>query len=530
MDRCADGAPETSLTPPPESAGDGRSDAGGALIGSASLMLLGSAAGAMFSMANEVLAARFLGVASYGLYALALLLAKSSQMVAAFGVPVSVMHFLPVYLSRGERGQALGTIIGSIPGPLSVGLAFGLALWLGGDWVAAHILGQPGAGRFLVVLGFAIPLLVLLDVLGHVARAFGRTLPFIVIEKLTPQLCVMAVLTSLLLWHGPLIGIAYGQLFGIAAGVVVGILFVVQMSRAHIGPARVVLQVGRLYGYAVPIIVNTVLSLAIAWTDLFLLGLLTDASTVGIYRGCMQIALVFDMVWNAFAAASAPLFTVLIAEGRRAPLQQTYTTAIRLAALVVFPGLLVIMVNGSDLLDLLGPRFTEGAVALFILACGQCVHVAFSAAFVVLIIGGRQRLDAANVALAASLNLVLNLMLIPALGLEGAALATATSLICLAALRCVQLRRVLALRTLEGSLLRILLVAVPLALAIWAASLLLGLGPGSGVLALVLRLAVMGGLIGGSLWRFCLSEEDRAILLRRGSAAASAGSAAIPPG
>ena len=58
------------------------------------------------------------------------------------------------------------------------------------------------------------------------------------------------------------------------------------------------------------------------------------------------------------------------------------------------------------------------------------------------------------------------------------------------------------------------LAAAPLALAIWAASLLLGLGPGSGVLPLVLRLAVMGGLIGASLWLFCLNGEDRALLLR----------------
>jgi O-antigen/teichoic acid export membrane protein len=528
MHRHPAGGAETSLTPrhPPEGASN-PADAGGALVGSAGLMMIGSAVGAVFSLGNELLAARFLGVASYGIYALAMMLAKSSEMIAAFGVPVSVMHYLPVYLSRGQRAQALGTIIGAIPGPLAVGIAFGLVLWLGGDWVAAHVLGQPRAGRFLGVLAFAVPLLVLLDILGHLARAFGKTLPFIVIERVAPQLCMMVVLGSLLLWQAPEIGIAYGQLFGVGAGVVVGALFVFQMSLAQIGPTRPVLQLGKLYGYAVPIIVNTIVSLAIAWTDLFLLGLLTDASTVGIYRGCMQIVLAFDMVWNAFAAASAPLFAVLTAEGQRARLQQTYGTSIRLATLVVSPVLLIIMVNGSDLLGLLGPRFSEGALALFILACGQCVRVAFNAAFVVLIIGGRQRLDAANVALAAVLNLALNLMLIPVFGLVGAALSTATSLIGLAALRCLELRRVMGLRALDQTHVRVLLVTLPLGLAIWAASVPLGLGPGSGIPHLVLRLAVMGALIGGGLWLFCLDTSDRAMLLRlvlrRGAATAPAG-------
>ena len=64
-----------------------------------------------------------------------------------------------------------------------------------------------------------------------------------------------------------------------------------------------------------------------------MLGRLTDASTVGAYRGCMQIVLVFDLGANACAAALAPVFTVLIAEGRRARLQDMYTSAIRLQTL-----------------------------------------------------------------------------------------------------------------------------------------------------------------------------------------------------
>jgi len=356
-----------------------------------------------------------------------------------------------------------------------------------------------------------------------------RALPCVVIQNLAPQFCTMAVLIGLLLSNGPQIGAAYGQLGGLAVGVAVGIAFVVQLVRVRIGPARPVFEPRRLYGYALPVMLNIAAAVAIGWTDLFLLGLLSDAETVGTYRGCMQIVLVFDLLWNGFAAATAPLFTVLVAEGRRTPLQETYSAAVRLATMLAIPALLVIIVNGGDILGLLGPAFAAGAPALVVLACGQCVRVAFGAAAIVLIIGGRQRLEGCNMALAAGLNLMLNLLLIPAYGLFGAALATATSLIGLAILRCVQLRRVLALDTLDRTLLRVLFVSVPLALAIWAASLPLGLGPGSGPLPLVLRLAMMAVLIGGGLWRFCLNADDRAMLMRlvrrRGPDAAPAGAA-----
>lgn len=537
MDRSADGAGKASLGSRslPADAG-GVLNAGGAFIGNAGITLVGAAAGAVLSMATEVMAARFLGVAAYGLYALALMVARTGETMAVFGVPLSIMHYLPVHLSRGERARALGTVLGCIPLPLALGVGFALALWLGGDWIAAHVLRQPEAAHFLAVLGFAIPLMALSDLLGNVARGFGRAFPYIVIHNLTPQLCTIAVLIALLLWHGPQIGVAFGQLSGLAVGIAVGVGFVVQLVRAQIGPVRPLFQTRRLYGYAMPVVLNSVVSLAIAWTDLFLLGVFTDASTVGIYRGCMQVVLVFELIWSAFSAATAPVYTVLIAQGRQAHLQDTYTASIRLATLLAIPLLLVIMVNGGDILGLLGPRFAAGAAALFVLACGQFVKVAFGAASVVLNIGGRQSLEAGNVALAAGLNLVLNLMLIPAFGLLGAALSTATSLTGLAALRCLQLRRVVGLHTADYTLLRALLATGPLALAIWAASLPLGLGPGSGLLALVLRLAAMGVLIAGSLWLFCLRADDRAsllnLVLRRGFRAMPAGAAspsAAPP-
>jgi len=225
---------------------------------------------------------------------------------------------------------------------------------------------------------------------------------------------------------------------------------------------------------------------------------------------------------NALRAATAPVYTVLIAEGRRAALQDTYAASVRLATLMALPLLAMIVVNGGDLLGIMGPAFIAGTPALLVLACGMCVESGFSAAHVVQMIGGRQRLEAGNMALAAGLNLVLNLALIPPYGLLGAALSTATSLIALAVLRGLQLRRILALRTIDRTLLRIVLVSVPPALLIWAASLPLGLGPGSGLGPLVLRLVLMVVVIGGGLWLFCFDAQDRAMMLRlvlsRGSA------------
>jgi O-antigen/teichoic acid export membrane protein len=515
MDRGVPGASEASLTSEPRSpAIRGRVLGGGGFIGNAGVTLLGSAVGAVLSIGNEVLAARFLGVAGYGTYALALMLARSSQALVLFGLPIAVMHFLPVQLSRRERRRAIGTIVGAIPIPLLISIGIAIAGWYGGDWIALHVLGQVGAGPFVRVLGCAVPFLALNDLLGFTTRAFGLALPHVLIANLVPQLCAAAILVTVVRLGGPPVEVAYAQLAGLAVGAAMGVAFVMHLVRTRIGPARPLLGLSSLYAFATPVFINAVMALAIGWTDLFLLGLLTTPDAVGAYRGCMQIVLGFELLWTALGAATAPIYTVLIAEDDRRSLQLTYATAVRLAILLGLPLLLLIVLNGGDLLRIMGPMFDIGGSALVVLACGQFVRIATSAAGVVLVMGGWQRLEAGNTAAAAGLNLVFNLLLIPSFGLLGAAFATAGSLIGLAIVRCLQLRRLLGLHTLDSVLPRAAAATVPLALTIWAASLLFGFGPGSGTLFLGLRLFVIGAACGTSLWLFCLNQQDRAMLLR----------------
>ena len=530
MDQGAGGATEASLTTPQPEVSGGILHAGRGFIGNGGVTLIGAATGGLLTMGVDVLNARFLGASVYGLYALALMLAKSGQLIAVFGMPHSLLHFLPIRLSRADHGAALGAILGSLLAPVAIGLGVTLALWLRGDWVAAHLLGQPAAGPFLAVVGFAIPLMVVIDLLGNVARAFGRALPWVATYNIVPQLCAGALIISLMIWHGPQIGVVYACVLGYAVGAAIALVLAWRLVDHHIGWVRPVLQLRQLYGYGLPVGLNIITTLGIAWTDLFLLGLLTDAKTAGVYRGCMQIVLVFDLGANAFAAALAPVVTVLIAERRHAPLQQVYTSAVRLQTLMALALLSIIMVNAADLLRLLGPDFAVGWLALLLLACGQFAKATLSPATVALIVGGRPKLDAVNVGVAAAANLILNLTLIPFVGLAGAALATATSLVGLAIVRSLQVRRVFGLRTLDFTSFRAMVIMISLALSAWAVSVLLGIGPGSGFATLFLRLAIMAAAIGGSLWFFCIAAADRRMLLRlvqrRGPAAAAAGSIA----
>ena len=88
----------------------------------------------------------------------------------------------------------------------------------------------------------------------------------------------------------------------------------------------------------------------------------------------------------------------------------------------------VLLVLGKPILMLFGPDFTDGYPLICILAVGLLARASVGPVERLLTMLGEQRICAVVYAGAFALNLVLCLILVPLLGLEGAAIATATAL------------------------------------------------------------------------------------------------------
>jgi O-antigen/teichoic acid export membrane protein len=496
----------------PNSRYEGFSNAGSAFMGFAGIMLVGSVLGGLLAIVDEAMIARFLGVETYGLYALAFMLARISSLVAALGLPVTILHFLPVYLTQNDKERALGLIIGSTLAPLLGGCLFASGLWLLSDWLAIRIFHEPRAAVYIRSLAMAVPFSALVELLGHLTRGFGHAFGFVVIRSVAPPLCYMGVLFCLIHFGGAKLSVTHGLVGSYVLGTVLGVAFVANYTYSTIGRVKPKFEFGELYSYAVPVLLNLGVSVVLVWTDLFQLGIFTNADTVGIYRACMQIVIIFDLIWNAYSAAAGPIYPVLIFEHRYEQLQRTYLAAVHLATLLAAPTFLLIVCNGGDILSVLGPRFTAGTLALSILAFGHLVKVSFGAAAILLILGGKQRLEATNAVIAAILNLLLTFILIPRFGLTGAAMSTATSLIVLSIARLIQVGRVFPISALDPKIFRVVVVTTPVALLATWISTIAGIGPGTGIGHLLVRFPATGLLILLAIWVLCLNPSERMML------------------
>ncbi|MGH2542589.1 MAG: polysaccharide biosynthesis C-terminal domain-containing protein, partial [Ardenticatenaceae bacterium] len=144
----------------------------------------------------------------------------------------------------------------------------------------------------------------------------------------------------------------------------------------------------------------------------------------------------------------APYIAQLYAAGDNTRLQHMVTRGAQVILLTALPVAGTFIFFGEPILaSVFGDAYRAGAAALAILCLGQLVNAGAGSVGLILNMTGHERDTAVGVAAAAAANLILNLILIPRFGIEGAAVATAVSLATWNVLLCRRVYRRVGIRS-----------------------------------------------------------------------------------
>lgn len=165
-------------------------------------------------------------------------------------------------------------------------------------------------------------------------------------------------------------------------------------------------------------------------TDIVMLGVFGSAVDVGLYRVASQGALITTVGLTAVAMAAMPFFARFYAQGDLLKLSRAAVITARVSMLLAIPLSIVFIFYGDIALSLFfGEEFENGYLTLIILTVVQLINAIFGTSGRILNMTGHEK-DTLNGMLTATLcNVILNFILIPMYGVEGAAWATGTSIL-----------------------------------------------------------------------------------------------------
>lgn len=382
-------------------------------------LVLGLAAGAV--------AARLLGPSGLGEFAYALAAAGAASVPAALGLPAAVTKFLAIYGGREEWGLARGLLRTSdrLAGLASVPLALGI--------VAVGTFGWHG--RRLGVFVLAAPLIPLLAwinlrqrALQGLHHAVAAQLPLHVLKPLAFLLLggVLWLLRLRLIYVSQ--GLMTVWLASVVFAFIAGTVLLRRMSPPSLGRARPRYARREWLYVALPLFAASSIGVIYSTTDTLLLGALRPAAEVGFYQAAYRTAAVMTAFLGVSNWVLAPWFAKLHETMDRRRLQHVVTRSTRAVTALTLLMFMVLLFWGDTLLRLVfGSAFERGYPALVVLAVARLVDVGVGPVVNLLNMTGGQRALALTIGAAALANIIGCALLIPRMGMMGAALSSATA-------------------------------------------------------------------------------------------------------
>lgn len=191
--------------------------------------------------------------------------------------------------------------------------------------------------------------------------------------------------------------------------------------------AEVIGSVQSLVRMSSPMLVTSGALLILGWMDTIMLGLYYDSSIVGVYRTALKISILSTIGAQSVRKIAAPhlakYFVVDDASGFRKWVRFT-SVGVFLATL---PVIITVMLSARWIMSIFGPAFVTGVPVLYILCLMEGVRSLGGGPGLLLDMTGNQKYFRNATLIAAGMNCVLNMWLVPQYGPNGAAFATALS-------------------------------------------------------------------------------------------------------
>ncbi len=407
------------------------------------------AGGAILGFALTVLVSRWLQPRLAGVMFELIALFTILSNTFVLGADTGLTRWIAGARAVGAPGRARAVIPAALVPALVVGTLAAAATWMFAPALAAVFLHDMDPSRAVTgirLMAAMVPLGALSVCVMAAARGYGRMWPYLAIEGAGKPVVRLGLVLAALVAGWGLSGAVLAWSLPVAAGLVLGLLILARLVRAETprrgrrvgrghpgdpGPAHPGARglAREFWGFAAPRGLAGVFQFVVLWLDILLVGWLTSSYAAGVYAAVSKLALLGAFALEGTRLAIGPQFSSLFARRQLADAEELYQSATGWLVLASWPAYIVFALFPAVVLGVFGHRYTAGAAALVVLSLAMLVNLGTGNVTVVLLMAGKSSWNVANSAAALAVNIGLNLVLIPHLGIVGAAIAWAASIV-----------------------------------------------------------------------------------------------------
>jgi len=386
-------------------------------------------ASAVLVYLTQVLLARWMGEFEFGIYVYVWTWVLLVGALVDFGLASSAQRFIPEYIGLRTFALLRGFLSGSrwltwAIATAMAGLA-ALGVWLLEPWVSRYEIVP------LYLACAALPFFALTHMQEGIARAYGWVNLALLPPYVVRSLVLIGVMAAA---HAA--GFAANAATAMTAAVIAtwatALLQLAMLDRRlarTVAPGPKAYEAATWFATSIPIFMVEGFYFLLTYTDVLVLQQFRPPQEVALYYAAAKTLSLVTFVHYSVAAATTHKFTEYHVRGDRAQLAAFLSESIRWTFWPSLAATAAILALGRPFLWLFGPRFLDGYALMFILAIGPLARAAIGPVERLLNMVGERRACALVYGGAFTFNLAACVVLIPRMGIYGAAVATAAAVL-----------------------------------------------------------------------------------------------------
>jgi len=401
------------------------------IVRGAGIVFIGLVLSSLIGFFFRLVVARSFGPDEYGKLTLAMTLVSLGTAISVIGLDAGLQRYLAYFIAKKNKRKILGTIKSSFVISFIISLFVSALAFIFSEQIASNFFHNVELAPLFRIFSLVIPFNAALALIKSIFLSFKKAEYKVFVESFGEQLLKLILTLIVIYVGGTISGVSIAYLAVICLVAVSSFLILqLKVFKVFNSNTKPVYNYKLLLVFSFPLLLSRIFSLVMGWSDTFLLGYFKNETYVGLYNVALPLAGALIIFFTAFGSLFYPIITELYAKKKINEVKKVYSVILKWIFLVTFPAFMLMVLFPTEIIRILfGSEYLEAAGVLVILAIGYFVHAIIGPALL-----GLQTLKKTKYIFyitfsMAILNIFLNILLIPILGLMGAAIATTTTLI-----------------------------------------------------------------------------------------------------
>ncbi len=267
-------------------------------------------------------------------------------------------------------------------------------------------------------------------------RGFGTMRPTVVAEQLVRPALQVLLVTAVLSWGAGPVPVALMWVVGYGVAAVMALRSWRSLVRGTAPASRTAIPVGEpfrpartFWRFAAPRALASAAQTGIQRVDIVIVAALAGPAQAALYTAATRFLVLGQMGGNSISNAVQPRLAAALGREDYTEARHYYSTATAWVLLVSWPVYLFFLNFGEVVLQVFGSSYAEGADVLAVLACAMLFATACGMVDVVLLMAGKSTWNLYNVLVALVIQVSLDFLLVPKIGIMGAAVGWAAAIV-----------------------------------------------------------------------------------------------------